>query len=244
MQKERKRRRNGEGCYYVRKDGRVIYKVRNGTNERGKPNYIEGYGKTEKEAYQNYLDKINGVIKPRRKKKDSYKAVMDSNKLVYFDEYIRFWMDHVKKSEVKPQFLACIREYVETYIIPYLGHYPVEEVTEELIRSLLDHARCGRKLGYWSVHKVYTHLKACLNFALAKGKIKKLYDSYKGCRGSGIACSNAAPAFQIKFDYPLPHDPTGLFAPEARVLLPYRVAYIVPMLYIFHNENLRLSLLP
>jgi len=125
MHQERKRRRNGEGCYSVRKDGRIVYKVRNGTNEQGKPHFIEGYGKTEKEAYQNYLDKINGVIKPRRKIEEARKATIDSNKLVYFDEYIRFWIDYVKKPEVKPQSLIRIREYVETYIILFLFFYHI-----------------------------------------------------------------------------------------------------------------------
>lgn len=174
---ERKRRRNGEGCFYTRKDGRVVYRVLNGTKENGKPHYIEGYGTDENEAYKNYKDKRSGKIKPKRTKtpgtRQAEATTTDSNSIVYFDEYIRFWMDHVKKHEVKPQSLERIREYVEAYIAPYLGHFAVEEVSEELIRSFLDDARCRIGLSYWSVHKIYTHLKACLNFALAKGRIKK-----------------------------------------------------------------------
>ena len=120
-----KRRGNGEGSVYRRKDGRVVGEW---VDANGKRRYISGRTKTavRRKLRELLADRDKGIA-------------YDSENLTVGD-YLDRWLDAVKGS-VRPRTWQRSKEVVRLHLKPTIGHHRLEKLNAMQVQAVY-----GRKL--------------------------------------------------------------------------------------------------
>jgi integrase len=119
MGKRSKKRANGDGSIYKRKDGRWVGQH---TDKQGKTRYI--YGKTRDEVRVRLT-----------------KALVDRNDGLVFDagnltleQYINSWLEDSVRHSVKPATYESYTQLVRNHITPALGGKKLKDLTPDHVR--------------------------------------------------------------------------------------------------------------
>ena len=165
----RSRRANGDGSVFKDKYGIWHSRIKIGFLSNGQPKYKEFKSKDQK-----------SVVRKKKEYEAQHeidaKSCVDSRRL---DTYIREWLENVKKNEIKSSSYARAVSTVETYIIPYLGHYKLcsldaNIIQTELINRLRDekNAVTHKPNSFSTINKAYVYLHACLRYAVSNRILK------------------------------------------------------------------------
>ena len=116
-----KRRGQGEGSIYQRKDGRWVGEV---TLENGRRKPL--YGKTRKEV----AEKLNAALQAQ---KQGTLATGPQQKL---KDYLDQWLEEVHKPTVRLSSYAKYRRTLDRHILPGLGHIQLQKLTPQHVQKL------------------------------------------------------------------------------------------------------------
>jgi integrase len=163
----KKRRGNGEGTIYTRKDGR--YEARYTVHTASGPKRKAIYGKTRAEV----AEKLT-------------KAMADRDTGVSFDastitlgEYLRVWLEDSVKDRVKLATYEGYARMVRNHISPMLGGMKLKNLTPPHLRRLYKE-KLDSGLGTRSVQYIHTTLHKALKQAVDDGLIlRNVADSVK-----------------------------------------------------------------
>lgn len=87
-----------------------------------------------------------------------------------FRHYIENWLER-KKEKVRPPTAKTYDSYIRNYIIPGLGDYRLDKLTDEMIEDL--YSNMLKKYASWTLVKTHRVLKTVLNYAEARGHIQQ-----------------------------------------------------------------------
>jgi integrase len=179
-----KRRSNGQGTVYQRKDGRWEAKAFVLTTE-GTERRVSKYGKTAEEASAELAKALA----------DHHRGVPVSSASQYAGEYLIYWRDHIAADKVRPSTLATYDTYIRRYMLPYLDRRKLARLKTADLRSWLRELKgtcqccaqgtdakrpakkqrccakgrcCGRYLSDASVYHVLRIMRAALQDAVAE----------------------------------------------------------------------------
>lgn len=126
----RRRKVNGEGTVYRRRDGRweaAAYVLTTaGTRQR-----VRVYGQTRTDAF----DKLTELLAQDRR------GVPQAVGSQQVGEYLEYWLQHVVRDRVRPLTYRSYAMYVREHLVPGLGHKTLARLTARDIRLLLDKTR-------------------------------------------------------------------------------------------------------
>ena len=153
--KQRERRIKGEGSYYQRPSGSWSYTIRlsNGKSRTVTARTMEALG-----------DKVKDL----RKELDA--GLSDNHKLST-SEWLTYWLDQICVDRVKPRTLHGYRRYVDLYIRPKLGRYPLRALAPEHVRALYRWMADDRGLSTATIKQCHAILSRCLKVAQQEGKV-------------------------------------------------------------------------
>lgn len=155
-----RRRANGEGTVYPRKDGRyegAAYVL----STSGVRKRVRVYGRTRKEAH----DKLTELLEQNRRGV----PVASSSQTV--GEYLTYWLEHVARHRVRASTYRTYAMYVREHLVPGLGKKRLPRLTARDVRLFLNARRTagsrhpGRRDAALSARTV-AHLHAVLRNAL------------------------------------------------------------------------------
>ncbi|BCJ30535.1 tyrosine-type recombinase/integrase [Actinocatenispora sera] len=156
-----KRRRNGEGTIYQRKDGRWVaelyYPQPDGTRRR-KP----VYGKTRTEVE----DKLAEL------RKHAQQGVPLASGTLTLNAYLTEWLTEVVSKRVRPNTLETYRIMVEQYLLPGIGRRKLGKLNVREVRQFLD-GLAKRGTGARTVQYVHTTLRVALEDAMREEIISR-----------------------------------------------------------------------
>jgi integrase len=163
----KKRRGNGEGTIYKRKDGR--YEARFTVHTTSGPKRRAIYGKTRAEV----AEKLT-------------KAMADRDEGISFNagkltlgEYLRVWLEDSVKDSVKPATYEGYARMVRNHIAPAFGSLKLKNLTPPHLRRLYKE-KLDSGLGTRSVQYIHTTLHKALKQATDDGLIpRNVADSVK-----------------------------------------------------------------
>src|SRR2546423_14325226 len=113
------RRHRGEGTVTLRKDGRYQADISLGTDEKtGKRKRLTRYGKTKEEAYE----KLHKALEEQRKG-----TLIKGNQLTV-GAFLDDWLENVHRSTLELTSYARYRQYLNTHILPGLGHIKLQKL--------------------------------------------------------------------------------------------------------------------
>jgi integrase len=155
-----RRRGQGEGSVYQRKDGRYVGSFR---LENGKRKYV--YGETRTEAREKLRVAIN-----------AYKQgtlVAGSNQTL--KQFLEQWLQ-AKRMELKDGTYRYYKTYVQTHIIPALGHLKLQRVNDAHLQSfyaalLEKKTRRGKNLSPNTVRLIHCILSEAFDAAVRAKKL-------------------------------------------------------------------------
>ena len=155
-----RRRGQGEGSVYQRKDGRFVGSFR---LENGKRKYV--YAETRTEAREKLRVAIN-----------AYKQgtlVAGSNQTL--KQFLEQWLQ-AKRMELKDGTYRYYKTYVQTHIIPALGHLKLQRVNDAHLQSfyaaLLEKKTCrGKNLSPNTVRLIHCILSEAFDAAVRAKKV-------------------------------------------------------------------------
>ena len=170
MANKSNKRRQGEWCFYERKDGIWTARKQFGKKENGKPNIVAFYGGKGKK----------GETEVRRKAKE-YESKLATNqtqteqtKITLYD-YINNWLRTYKAKTVKATTYDSLEDALEVRIKPYdIANVQLHNLTidlcQEYINQLTD---SNKKYSLATITKTYNMINSCLKLAVGKGDIPK-----------------------------------------------------------------------
>ena len=164
MSKQSKRRISGEGCVSQRADGTFTARLNLGTKDDGKPIIKAFYGKSRPEV----VKKMDEYKLFQNKVKESG---VDETKLPDFDKYITNWLNKVKSIELKDTSFDRLENTIINHIIPNIGHYQTNDITDELIQTELINKKI-KDMSYSSIKKIYDALNACFKYAVSRRNLR------------------------------------------------------------------------
>jgi integrase len=154
---------NGAGSVFQRKDGRFVGQIQIGVKENGRQIYKTFYGKSSKEV-QRKLDDFKQTENTTNKENNPYMNM-------YFDEYIRRWLNDVKSNTLKPASYDTLENIVENHIVTTIGHYKLSEISSQIIQKEAINKAKEKGLSFSIIKKVYNTIKACYKYAEGDGHI-------------------------------------------------------------------------
>lgn len=159
-EKKRKRRGNGEGSIFQRKDGYWCAKIQTGTNESGNAIIKTFYGKERKDV----IAKL---------KEHNLLSSQGYNNLenITLKEYMLTWLNKVKFTELKPLSFDRLESTINSHILPSIGHYEMNKLTAPLIQEELINNMINKKMSYSSIKKAHDAINACMEYAAKNRKI-------------------------------------------------------------------------
>ena len=157
-----RRREKGLGSLYRDKDGNWIGQVDKGVTDNGVRLYKRFKGKTKAEVKEK-IDRYITCVKDGTIALDGY----------YLDDYLRGWLEHIKKPNLKPGSYDRAMTTIRKHIIPFIGHYYVTDLTAKTIQVELIDALYNKGLSYSSIKKAFDYLSASLNYAVDSGKLNR-----------------------------------------------------------------------
>jgi integrase len=163
----KKRRGNGEGKIYKRKDGR--YEARYTVHPASGPKRRAIYGKTRAEVAE----------KLTRAMADRDKGVSFDASIITLGEYLRVWLEDSVKDRVKLSTYEGYARMVRNHISPMLGGVKLKNLTPPHLRRLYKE-KLDSGLGTRSVQYIHTTLHKALKQAVDDGLIlRNVADSVK-----------------------------------------------------------------
>jgi integrase len=163
----KKRRGNGEGTIYKRKDGR--YEARYTVHTASGPKRRAIYGKTRAEV----AEKLTKAMADRDK------GVCFDASIITLGEYLRVWLEDSVKDRVKLATYEGYARMVRTHISPMLGGVKLKNLTPPHLRRLYKE-KLDSGLGTRSVQYIHTTLHKALKQAVDDGLIlRNVADSVK-----------------------------------------------------------------
>jgi integrase len=149
-----KRRANGEGSYFQRKDGRWVA--------------------------QKYVEQLDGSVKPvwgtgktlaaakarlEEKTKDTAQGLPYNDKEWMVGDYLHYWAEEVQAGKIRESTLSIYRYMISRYLVPTLGKHKLKNLSvvnvRLALRALKEHG-CGGA----TLQKCLIILAACLNCAM------------------------------------------------------------------------------
>lgn len=125
-----RRRPNGDGSIYQRKDGRWVGELRIGRKANGKPDRKCVYGETQREAREK-LDEL---------KRQHASGILTAPTVTVAD-HLTEWRS-AKARDVKPRTAELHAHYCKRHIVPAVGHLKLRDLTplhvERLISTIAD----------------------------------------------------------------------------------------------------------
>ncbi|MBF6185034.1 site-specific integrase [Nocardia puris] len=153
-----RRRSNGEGSVYRRKDGRWEGAAYLGT-VNGKVRRLRVYGQTRAEAHT----KLTRIIEEARQ------GILPPEKTWQVGEYLDFWLEREKR---RPLTRKRHEGVVRLHIKPYLGHYRLDNLTVRTVQNFLDDLLAnGRSAA--TIHQTRKVLSAALTYAMRQEMISR-----------------------------------------------------------------------
>ena len=155
-----KRRANGEGSIYQRKDGKWLVTFDTGLRqESGKRSLIYRYCDSQAEA----------VEKMRQLQSEKAMGVCHSKAAVKTGDWIETWIEKHKAPKLAPSTLTSYRNNFRVHIRPYVGEILLRDLTTYHIQKTLD-----SMTGSFSLFiKVYNVIHGALEKAVELGMIPK-----------------------------------------------------------------------
>lgn len=126
----RRKRANGEGSIWLRKDGRYGYAAyvptTGGTIKR-----VQGYGRSHEDARQRLTELIANA--------DRGIPVTSENWTVA--EYLTYWLHHVVREDRRPKTYQGYEGVVRLHLIPHLGKKRLRKLSAQDIRAFMSRVR-------------------------------------------------------------------------------------------------------
>lgn len=123
---------------------------------------VERTGKTKREA----LQRLNEYIE---KKTMGYA----DGKTPTFGEYAEYWLESVKRPELKDTSYDRLESTFRTHLIPRLGDYQIDDVTAQIIQTELINPMRDSNYGHSSIKKAYDGVRALCRYAYMDGKLNR-----------------------------------------------------------------------
>lgn len=156
-QKKPSKRAFGTGTVKLRKDGRYEGKIlTQELTKGGNAKYKSFYGKTEAEV-TNKMDEYRFMHNLSR---------VDPTKIT-LEQYMQQWLQK-KKIELKPTSYTRVLATVNKHIIPYIGHIPIQNLTDGHIQDLVINRMFEDGLKHSSIQKAYQSLNNCITYAIKR----------------------------------------------------------------------------
>ena len=114
-----KRRSQGEGSVFQRKDGRWVMQIWLGDK------YKQVYVKSEKE----------GIKKLREAQRELEQGILPTGPDQTLKQYIEYWLEEVHKPTIRLSSYVKYRKIINSYIIPILGDMKLQKLTPQHINS-------------------------------------------------------------------------------------------------------------
>ena len=121
-ERNRKRRHNGEGSVYQRKDGMWMASVTLPDGDL----YKRGRAK-----YEDAVDLLRQMLK------DLDNGVDPSKGTVTVEKWMTYWLNEIAADRLRPRTLASYRSTVKQQIIPHLGRTQIRKLTPADIRRMV-----------------------------------------------------------------------------------------------------------
>lgn len=154
-----RKRTNGEGTVYQRKDGTWCGQLVI-TWEGDKPKRVTYYGKTKKEV----LDKLTRAMAELQQG-----TFVEPTRLT-FGEWLQVWLEEYKKPAVRPSTWASYEQTIRNHLEPALGHVPLQQLRPELLQRLYNQ-KLAEGLSNRTVHLIHTVAHAALKQAVKNGLV-------------------------------------------------------------------------
>lgn len=118
--------------------------------------------KTRKQGFKSKKDAEKWVTETLSKKHKGYIATAESN--ILFKDYINKWFDEYKSQNISINTRANYRSRIDTHIIPKLGSYKLNKITNGIIQDFYNSLICeGMKPS--SVKKIMETLNGVFKYA-------------------------------------------------------------------------------
>ena len=156
-----KRRMNGEGTIYQRKDGRWCASITTGVN--GESIRKDFYGKTQGEAKKKMDQFLRDV------EDGQYTEGAESR----LSEYISKWLKDFKYGGLKSSSYDRLECTIKNHVIPKLGKYKLKQLSSVVIQTQLINKMFEAGLSRSSIKKAHDALNACLKHAVIHGDLTK-----------------------------------------------------------------------
>jgi integrase len=154
-----RRRANGEGTIYKRRDGLWCASLMVGRNPKtGRAIRKVVYGRTQKEA----KSKLDAV------KREIYSGVNYARKPPTVAAWLRSWMK-IYKSDVKPKTREYYQNAIDSYIVPYMGATLITNVRPVDVQLMVN--ELAETLSTSTVRGALVTLRAALDKAVHEGYI-------------------------------------------------------------------------
>ena len=185
-QKERRKRDYGSGgLYYSESRGYWIGQYKLGVKPDGKPDVKTVYGKTKAEAQKKLR-----AVKDEASRME-YVYVQKST----LDTFLLYWLENIKKIELKPKSYDRLEDTLKKDIIPYIGKIQLGAVETSDIQGLIKrHFDAGR--AHSSIKKVYDAMNAAYKWGLS---VKPPKVKMNPCDGVVLPSKKMFKPSEIKF---------------------------------------------
>lgn len=127
-QMPKRRRGRGDGTVYQRPDGYWVGQINLGWQ-------MGADGKRRRKRKTVTAHTRRDVLDKMRKAQREVDAGVLSDTMTVQD-WLTYWLDHVAAVSVRERTLQGYRGYVATWLVPYLGHYRLDKLRPEHVRSL------------------------------------------------------------------------------------------------------------
>lgn len=156
------RRQKGNGCISQRKDGKWTARIDLGKDENGNRKIKAFYGNSKSEVKQK--------LKDFQEKNKEYNCSV-AYKLT-FAELLTYWLENVKRNELKASSYDRLEITINKHIIPLLGYYKIDKLTSADIQSYIN-SRADNGYSYSTIKKDYNAINAALRFAVERDYLYK-----------------------------------------------------------------------
>jgi integrase len=126
-----KKRANGEGSLYLRKDGRWAAEMTSGYDENGRQQRPRVYGRTQAEAR----------AKIEELKKRLAQGLTPKPERQTVSQFLNKWLDTVCPGNVGEKTLRTYPDLLEDHVIPTLGRLELPKLSPEHVQQLLEDIR-------------------------------------------------------------------------------------------------------
>ncbi|MCI9626488.1 MAG: site-specific integrase [Clostridia bacterium] len=123
-----KRRMNGEGTIYQRKNGLWVCEITIGYDENKK--------RIKKTVSSMDKDKLQKKINDLKYKNDCHLLTNPSDYTV--GEWVSFWLDTYKRNSIKPTTYDMYKGSIDRYIVPKIGHYKLDKLNPIIIQKFIN----------------------------------------------------------------------------------------------------------